>query len=177
MMLTIKERNERTNLHSTASANQVLGGGRRNTGNAQNNGWDVEGEVRNSSDTEGVAVQAAVVALGRSEGRWQQELHLTEEADAGIGTVSDGSLDGLAHITEDQVCSTARASSSDSAGNGSNQGRIGSGHVARWVVADNVVGRGVKLVAIGGDVASGSDDGGGVVRVRLGDLADETSNR
>lgn len=172
-MLTIKERNERTNLHSTASASQVGGGGRRNTSNAQNNGWDVEGEVINSGDTEGVAVQAAIVALGRSEGRWRQELHLTEEADVGAGTVSDGSLDGLAHITEDQVSRTA--GSGDSTGNGSNQGRIGSGHVARWVVADNVVGRGVKLVAIGR--GGGGDNGGGVVRVRLGDLADETSNR
>lgn len=174
-MLTIKERNERTNLHRTAGANQVGGGGRRNTGNAQNNGWDVEGEVINSGDTEGVAAQAAVVALGRSESRGGKELHLTEEAD--WATETDWGLDGLAHITEDQVCSTARASSSDSAGNGSNQGRIGSGHVARWVVADNVAGGWVKLVAIGGDVARGGDDAGGVVRARLGDLADETSNR
>ena len=67
MMLTIKERNERTNLHRTASANQVLGGGSGDTRNAQNNNWDVEGEVVNSGDTEGVAAQAAVVALSRAE--------------------------------------------------------------------------------------------------------------
>jgi hypothetical protein len=172
MMLTIKKRNERTNLHGTASANQVLGGGSGDTRNAQNNNWDVEGEVVNSGNTEGVAAQAAVVALSRSEGRGVKELHLTEEADWS-GEGADGGLDGLAHITEDQISRSTR--SGDGTGNGALEGSVRSGHVARWVVAHNVVGRGVKLVAIGS--RGGGDDGGAVVRVRLGDLANETSNR
>lgn len=172
-MLTIKERNERANLHSTASANQVVGSGRRNTSNAQNNNWDVEGEVINSGDTEGAAVHATVVALGQSEDRGGKELHLAEEAHVGAGEGADGGLDGLAHITEDEVCSTA--SSGNSASNGALEGSRRSGHVARWVVANNVASRGVKLVAISRGRAD--DDGGAVVRVRLGDLADETSNR
>lgn len=174
MMLTIKERNERTNLHRTASANQVLGSGSGDTRNAQNNNWDVEGEVINSGDTEGVAAQAAVVALGRSEGRWGQELHLTEEA-AWSSEGADGGLDGLAHITEDQIGHATR--SGGSTGNGAREGSGCSGHVARWVVADGVAGSWVELVAIGGNVAAGADDGGVVVRVGRGDLANETSNR
>ena len=116
MMLTIKERNEIANLHRTTGANQVGGSGRRNTSNTQHDDWDIEGEVINSGDTEGVAGRATVVALGRSEGRGGKELHLTKEADVGAGRGADRGLDGLAHITEDQVSRGAR--SGDSAGNG-----------------------------------------------------------
>ena len=174
MMLTIKERNERANLHSTAHAR--LNRRRRNTSNAHHDGWNVEGEVigvgvggvGRTENTEGVASRAAVVALGRGESRGAQELHLAEEADWS-GEGADGGLDGLAHITEDKV--GGGSSRSDR----SLEGGRGGGHVARWVVADDVGGRGVKLVAKGR--GGGGDGGGAVVRARRGDLADETSNR
>ena len=178
MMLTIKERNERSNLHGAAHASLI--GRNRDARNASYSGWDIEGlklgqriwDGRSTEDTEGVARRATVVALGRSEGRWGQELHLTVEADRS-GEAVQGGLNGLAHITEDQVARTAGRGGG--VRDGELEGGRGNGHVARWVVADGVAGRGVKLVAIG---AGGSgDDGGAVVRVRLGDLANETSNR
>jgi len=170
MMLTIKERNERTNLQSTTSASQVRGHCRnsRNIRKAENNDWDVEGEV----------ISQGVGGVGRSEdtegggGRNVQELHLTEGAD---GTrAAHLRLDDLAHIAEDQV-RTRTASSGDGRGNGGLKGSRRSRHGTRWVVADDIASRGGKLIAIGG--GGSGDDGGAVVRVRRGDLADETSNR
>jgi uncharacterized protein (DUF2235 family) len=175
-MLIIKGRKSKriTNLHGTAHAR--LDRGRRNTRNAHHDRWDVEDEVISegvggvgrTENTEGVASRTAVVALGRSEGRGTQELHLAEEADWS-GEAADGGLDGLAHITEDKVSWGSRS------GNGGLESSRGSSHVARWVVADGVAGRGVELVAISG---WGSGNGGSaVVRAGRGDLANETSNR
>jgi len=178
MMLTIKKETERTNLHSAAHAS--LNAGSSDARNAHDGDWDVEGVevgqgirgVVGTENTEGVAGGATVVALGRGQGRGAQELNLTEEADRS-GEASNWGLDGLAHITEDQVARAAR--SRHGGGDGSLESSRGNGHVARWVVADSVAGRGVKLVAIGG--GGGSDGGGAVVRVGRGDLANETSNR
>jgi hypothetical protein len=166
MMLTIKKRNERTNLQATAHTSLSDRRKTRNVRDAENNDWDVEGEV----------VGEGVGGVGRTEdtegggGRDVQELHLTKRA---CGTrAADLRRDDLAHVAKDQA---ARTGSGDVRSNRRLERDRRSAHAARWVVADNVAGRGGELVAIGG---RGSNDGGSVVvRVGRGDLTNETRNR
>ena len=131
---------------------------------------DVEGQV--------VAVVGGDVytALNTTERTIDEadQLNLTEEVLRASGGTGESGLDGLAHVTENDVATSSVVGLSNERGKTSRAG-VGGGHRTRGVVANNVAGVWDELIDVAG--RSGGDDIGGLVEHIVGlDLTNETGN-
>jgi hypothetical protein len=115
-----------------------------------------------NGDIEGEVVGVGIRGSGGTEDAGGAEsgvnkLNLTEEANGTRGAV-DGSTNGLAHVTEDNIVTSTRVSG----GNCGLESSRGDSHEARSIVANNVGGISNQLINVG---ARGSDNSGSAEEV------------
>jgi len=172
-------------LHSTADCSALESQRSWRGKDAANNNWYVEAQVGSidrgctTLDAKEVTAGATDEALRVGDRLREEELNLAEIARGARGRASlsggkvssERGIDNLAHVTEH--AESLRATRGDALDGSLGRG-LGGDHKARWVVADDVGGRGDKLASL---ASKSGQRWGGNVLFGGRDLLQKTSNR